>query len=413
MKKGLKRLLALCVLLVEIVIARIMTPLLNNTTAISISLGHIVAFTIIMISIVVFFFMLFLDYKENCKNKADEQDKLIKELEKHIEEQEKIIAKNNTSETNGDMLFLMSLSQNLYVPLKITLLKQAVNQHNNLMAALLLANLYSSGIEHEGRCVLKHDPEEAARIYESMCKYDAYGVCEWQLGWYYEKAIINAAKTLEEEERLKRAKTYYELSAAKGYAKAFNSLGNFTHYGWGGMSKNFPNAIGYYKQAANMGDIYGVMNCGLTCLTQYYKDNSQTDLLNQAQAYFETAAQYGDIEGILQLGMIYEIKSTNDSCCLNIAKQHYLEALKNVDNQYSATAYFKLGKMINRHDALQSDEEIITALGESRYKDKALECFTRAYEMYQKLDSPVESGERLFGQYRECFNELIAIFKRI
>lgn len=328
MKKVMKRVLALCVILVELVIDRIMMPLLDNTTAISISLGHIVAFTIIMITVAILILTSFGDYKENCKNKADEQDKLIKEHEKHIKEQAEIIAKNNTSETNGDMLLLMSLSQNLYVPLKITLLKQAVTEHKNLMAALLLANLYSSGIEHEGRCVLKHDPEEAARIYDSMSQYDPYGVCEWQLGWYYEKAIIDAAKTLQEDERLKRAKIYYDLSADKGYAKAFNSLGNFTHYGWGGLSKDFPDAIGYYKQAANKGDIYGVMNCGLTCLTQYSMDNSQTDLLNQAHDYFEKAAQYGDIEGILQLGIIYEIKGKNDSSNLDKAKLYYLQALK-------------------------------------------------------------------------------------
>lgn len=33
--------------------------------------------------------------------------------------------------------------------------------------------------------------------------------------------------------------------------------------------------------------------------------------------------------------------------------------------------------------------------------------------MYQKLDSRAENGERLSGQYRDCFNELIEIFKRI
>lgn len=316
----------------------------------------------------------------------------------------------NIEHNEGDRLFLMALSQNLYEPLKFGLLEKAVTEHNNIFSALMLANLYSSGVEHNGKWFLPQNREKAAEIYIKMCNNDPYGVCYWELGWLYENQLIDAAKSLSHFESLKTAWDYYEKSAQKGYAKAYNSLGKFTFFGYGGVNKNFITAIEYYIKAANLGDIYAIMNCGLINMDRYYDNPTRKESLEKAEEYFIKAALYNNCEGFLQLGIIYEIKMADDIKHLSKAKEYYIKAFISVKNQYSATAYYKLGKLINNNVDLKEDNDIIIALGDKRYQDLAIECFTRSYEIFQTLD--LNNG-RLDGAYRKCYMELVAIFKNI
>lgn len=316
----------------------------------------------------------------------------------------------NTELNEGDRLFLMALSQSLYEPLKIGLLEKAVVEHNNVLSAIVLANLYYSGVEQNGKQILRKSSEKAADIYTTISKYDSFGVCEWELGWFYENQLIDAAKALSRSECLNIAREYYEKSAKKGFAKAYNSLGKFIHYGFGGMEKSFTKAIEYYIKAANLGDIYGIMNCGLTSMDRYYDDSTRKEALDEAEKYFINAALYNNNEGLLQLGVIHEIKIADAREHLNKAKEYYIKAFLVVENQYSATAYYKLGKLINNNEVLKKDEDIIAALGKRRYQDLAIECFTRSYEIFQTLDLKCE---RLDGKYRECYMELVDIFKNI
>lgn len=255
----------------------------------------------------------------------------------------------------GNHLFLMALSQSLYEPLKIDLLEKAVVEHNNVLSALVLANLYNSGMEYNGKQVLFKSSEKAAEIYTKISEYDPYGVCDWELGWFYENQLIDAAKSLPLSECLIIAREYYEKSAEKGYAKAYNSLGKFTHYGLGGMIRSFTKAMEYYIKAASLGDIYAIMNCGLTSMDRFYDDPTRKDSLDEAEQYFISAALYNNNEGLLQLGIIYEIKINDDVNNLNKAKEYYIKSVLAVENQYSATAFYKLEKLINNNTILKND----------------------------------------------------------
>ena len=99
-----------------------------------------------------------------------------------------------------------------------------------------------------------------------------------------------------------------------------------------------------------------------------------------------------------------------DANHLEKAKEYYIKAFLTVENQYSATAYYKLGKLINNHPDLKNDDEIIMALGDRRYQDLAIECLTRAYEIYQNLDL---NNERLDSIYKENYLEMVNIFKNM
>lgn len=316
----------------------------------------------------------------------------------------------NIDNNEGDRLFLMAMSQSFYEPLKIGLLEKAVVEHNNILSALVLADLYNSGIERDGKKLVKKSSEKAAEIYLKMCEHDPFGVCYWELGWFYENQLINQAKELELSECLAIARNYYEKSAEKRYPKAYNSLGKFTYYGFGGLNKSFVKAMHYYIKAAELGDIYAIMNCGLISLDRYYDNPDKKEWLEEAEKYFIKAALYNNSEGLLQLGIIYEIKMAEDANHLEKAKEYYIKAFLTVENQYSATAYYKLGKLINNHPDLKNDDEIIMALGDRRYQDLAIECLTRAYEIYQNLDL---NNERLDSIYKENYLEMVNIFKNM
>lgn len=124
------------------------------------------------------------------------------------------------------------------------------------------------------------------------------------------------------------------------------------YYGLGGLERDYAGAILNYKKAADNGDVYGIMNCGLASIKRYYQDKTDEASLDDAERYFSTAAEYNNSEGLLQLGIIYEIRMSKDANNLEKAKQYYIQATSNVENQYSATAYYKLGKLINRNNSL-------------------------------------------------------------
>lgn len=152
------------------------------------------------------------------------------------------------------------------------------------------------------------------------------------------------------------------------------------------------------------------MNCGLINMDRYYDDPNRKESLEEAEKYFIKAALYNNSEGYLQLGIIHEIKMADYIKYLSQAKEYYIKAFIAVENQYSATAYYKLGKLINNNVDLKMDNDIIRALGDSRYQDVAIECFTRSYEIFQTLD--LNNG-RLEVIYRDCYIDLIDVFKNI
>ena len=314
---------------------------------------------------------------------------------------------NALEKERGCQLFLMSLSQCLHEPLKIGLLEQAVVECNDVLSALVLADIYNSGIEHNGKIIIAANNEKAADIYKKMAKYDSNGVCDWQLGWFYENQTIDEAKSINISEALIIAKNYYEKSAEKNYAKAYNSLGKFSYYGLGGSPQDFTQALKFYILAANLGDIYGIMNCGLINMERYYRDTTNTNALDEAEQYFQKAAIYNNSEGLLQLGIINEIKMIKDPSFLNKAKEYYIKAIQTVENQYSASAYYKLAQLITNYEELKSDSQIIDGLGKRKYNDLKVECLNRAYKIFQDMDI---NNRQIKGVYKDYYDKIISMF---
>lgn len=399
----MKILLKLMVIIAEFIITLILTCVFNISHIVNVKIGYIIgAFAVFL----TFLFFLILNIIDKTK-KINKKDETIKELNLKISNLSDI--KNKTGRDIGDRRFIMSLSQYISEPLKISLLEKAVNENNNVLAALVLANFYSSGIEHDKKYILQKNSEKAFEIYEFIKEYDDYGVSAWELGYAYENKQIESSIILSDSDRLQKAREYFEESAAKGYAKAYNSLGKFYYYGKGGLQKSFTDAMKNYSKAAELGDVYGIMNCGHISMKRYY-ETKENDCLEEAERYFNEAASYNNSEGLLHLGIIYEIKSHNDSKNILRAKEYYTKAVLSVKNQYSATAYYKLGKLLNNHPCLKNDSDVIDALKPIKYSDLSIECFTRAYQIFQNLDT---SKERLDGQYSQCFNELIESFLAI
>ncbi len=387
------------IILFQAVLAYIITKLCDISTKISINIGYVIGLLIILITCVFFVLQEILNLKQNQKNLKQKMEQSFSNSS-----QSNIPLNEKSNEVNH--LLLMSLCQSLYEPLKFSLLEKSTVECSNLLSALILADFYNSGVSLDCKNIMPRNREKSAEIYEKFSHIDEYGVCYWELGWFYENNLINSARELDELERQKKAKSYYEKSAEKKFPKAYNSLGKFYHYGYGGVEKSFVESMKYYTKAADSDDIYAIMNCGLTCMEEYSKAPTKSDLLDEAEKYFLKAASYNNAEGLFQLGNVYEIRTKQDKTFLNKAKEYYIKALLSVKNQYGAAAYYRLGKLINKYN-LHSDNDIIFALNLDETQKLSFECFSQAYNIFKKLDT---FGERLDGQYRKYYEELSNLY---
>ena len=171
----MKILLKLMVIIAEVIITLILTCVFNISHIVNVKIGYIMGvFAVFLTSL----FFLILNIIDKTK-KINKKDETIKEINLKISNLSDI--KNETDSDIGDRRFIMSLSQYISEPLKISLLEKAVNENNNVLAALVLANFYSSGIEHDKKYILQKDSEKAIKIYEFIKEHDGYGVSAFTL----------------------------------------------------------------------------------------------------------------------------------------------------------------------------------------------------------------------------------------
>jgi TPR repeat protein len=133
-----------------------------------------------------------------------------------------------------------------------------------------------------------------------------------------------------------QARSYYQKSAAQGYAPGVRNLGMVYELGWG-VKRNYPKAVEYYEKAAEKNDAAAVQALGKAyqegwgvkknpqqALTQYKKAaelgtlDAQNDLgwlhqhglgvakdMGKARRYYEIAAVQGNANASNNLGYIY------------------------------------------------------------------------------------------------------------
>ena len=218
-------------------------------------------------------------------------------METTISNYENSSLKNFNSEAN--VYFVMSLTQNYYEPLRIEYLKAAAKR-KHVFASLILGNLYETGLIYNNREILPKDYDEAQKLYMNIKDIDCFGVSEWLLGWFCEKRLTTEAKGQKEDDTLSQARYYYECSSNKDFPKAYNSIGKFYEYGWGGLSKNINKNRQNYSTASDMGDIHGSLNCGHSNLNEFL-NTGNVDLLNSAIEEYKKASEKESVEGWFKL----------------------------------------------------------------------------------------------------------------
>ncbi len=337
--------------------------------------------------------------KEAILDKNSDLKTQIMELGKVISNYENTSFKTFESEAN--IYFLMSLTQNYYEPLRIEYLKEAAHK-NHVFASLILGNLYETGLIYNNREILPKNCDEAQNLYMGIKDKDSFGVSEWLLGWFWEKGLTREAKAKTEEDRLAQAKRYYECSLNKGFPKAYNSIGKFYEYGWGGLRKDINKDRQNYSTASDKGDIHGSLNCGHSNLNEYLKTKNK-DRLNDAIKEYQKAAEKESVEGYFKLAYSYSLKPDNDN-----AKIYYIKAITSLqDNIFCAAAYYNLYLFI-KQNKLHNDKDIIQAIfgndpssmGEAGI---LLECIIRSYTIFSNIE---KRGTILTKEYKDYFEEI-------
>ena len=357
------------------------------------------------VTVSVLFFVLYI--RSTIRLKKNKAQSLESEFEK---------TKANTLgvETNNDegtRLLLMALTQSSTEPLKYKYLEASAINNHNIFAALLLADVYKTGIKKKNHYIITPDRNKAFDIYRKVKDYDQLGIINWELGWIYEKNRVDSIKKMRDSDRKTIACKYYNESAKKGFVKAYNSLGKFFYYGLGGLEKDPHKAESYYQMAAQLGDVYAIMNCGLISMSTYNnkKDKDINDL-KIAKAYFEKAVEYDNSEGYLQLGIVYENLKGIEPGYLSKAKENYIKAIKSVENVFCASAYYRLGKLINKAPELKKDKEIIELLMIDEDASLSAECFRRSYDIFRQVEKAY-GIDRIYKKDYEALKELFQSIK--
>lgn len=395
------------------ILDRILDMVLNTNKSVTIpicwwSIGAICVIITSLIMIVAKIIKMKQEYQKQKEQQSNELEKQKLELEQQKIKLEQKKAKINNLDigdpsAKGNSYLLMALSQNIYAPLKYEMLRVAAEKYNNVLAGVILGSVYESGLQSNGKTLIEKDYNQAYNLYKKVNDYDPYGITDWTIGWLYENDLISDSKILCEEKRLKKALEYYNLSLKKRYPKAFNSIGKFNLYGLAGLSKDRPEAIANFKDASKLGDAYAAINCGHSEMKRYY-EKGDTSCLDTAEHYFRTAEIFNSPEALLHLGIVSEERAkinNNSEKFLDDAKTYYVKASA-YTGKYSATGFYKLGCLIRDNDKFKDDKEIIVALGKSQHTDLAVECFIRAYSMFEDF----EQSQKLNGKYIDYFNDL-------
>ena len=403
---------------ISVIIAAIVPLLVAEDK--KVKLPYVWFILIVMIAIVAFL-LIYLQKKAN------------KQLEQLKDENKKLNCrltnlssiKQEDYEEEGTQYLLMALCQNYDEPQRLIYLKKAKDK-GNLLAALLLANDYKTGIKHaNGEWLLEPDRSEAFNIYKSMVDMDQSGVCAWELGWMYQWGLGDTNK-IDEKTRGEIAWKYYKQAAGEDktnestpsphFVKAYNSLGNFLWEGWGSQPQNIDKAKEYFSIAAKRGDIYAKVNFAIASKTTFMLDAKKNPVyLDIAKKYLEEAAVYKNSQAYVELGILNEIyadieqEDSKKKDRYQEAARNYLSAIRLIKNQYAAAAYFKLGNLIQQHKTELPLDEIMEELGNSD-DDSTVTCFVQAYNLFRET---INRGVGVDNNYMDYYKELVKRFNKI
>lgn len=377
--------------------------------------------SIIIITTIVWAFILIFDQqnennkmleKSNC-SKQNELTDLNNEVESLKKEMEKIKSGHTVSpgeDKKGNDLLFMALTQHPAEPLKITLLEKATNEYNNIIAALILGNIYEYGVEKNGQVLLEGNIEKAFKVYDKVHENDNYGISDWMIGFYYENNYIDEAKKLNDDERYIKAKNFYEISKNKGFPKAKNSLGNFIKRGRAGYSfdKNSGLMIRYYSEADEQGDYYATINYGNYYLEQF-RFSKNIKSLEAARDLYEKTAKMKSPEGYVKLAIvnIEFFRRRNDIQYLENAKKNLIGSFSYGTNQFAAAGYCILGALTKQYPKIFK-KDVVEKLPSDRFSNPIIECYVIAYEIFLGLKA---NGKNITDENNRYFEALSSAFQ--
>ena len=362
----------------------------NNTS-------NLLLLAIILISIMMLW--IFLISKISLKKQLDEKSNKLNSILNEIS----IDAKSDNA---GNRLFLMSLTQDIAEPLRIEYLKTALDEYNNVLAGLLLGNIYSNMVERNGEIVFKADWDKAAEVYEKLKDYDNYGVSQWMLGWCYQNRFIKSAKKMKPEESMAKALEFYQESEKCNFPKAYNSIANLMQIN--AVPKGNENRmIHYYEKASELNDIYGTINSGIVYFKKYKISKTQDDF-DDTEEYFLKAIKYESPNSYLYLSQLYieYFNNTNNQEILKKAIPLLLKLIKYGANQLTAAAFVVLGQQIKDHRFLINDE-IRNLFPEKNDSELPLEFVLKAKSIFEYLEANDKMISEENRKYYDYIKDLI------
>lgn len=355
-------------------------------------------------------------YKELEKSNVLKQNEIsdlnneINSLKKEMDKIRSSLTVSLGEDKKGNDLLFMALTQHPAEPLKITMLEKATNEHNNIIAALILGNIYEYGVKSNGKVLLKENAEEAFKIYEKICENDNYGVSDWLMGWFYQNKYIENAKGLSDDERYEKARKFYETSKNKGFPKAKNSLGNFIINNRAGFDskKNIGAMIRYYSEADEQGDNYATLNYGHYYLKQF-RASKDISFLEEAKSLYEKAAKMKSPEGYLKLAItnVEFYMRKKDIQYLEDAKESLINAVFYSSGQFAAAGYCILGTLTKQYpDIFKRD--VTKKLPSNRFNNPIIECYVISYEIFLGL---IASKKNISEENKRYFEALSSAFQ--
>lgn len=161
---------------------------------------------------------------------------------------------------------------------------ESKNYEKALQYAKLAANAGNAHGMYDVAYILSDQgkSQEALPWYEKAANL-GYGDAFWNLGALYERLG-----------KVDLALSWYEKGAKNNNVGSLNALGFY----YGEKKKDYRTAIQYYKKSAELGDVLGMSNLGLT----YDELNDKANAIK----WYSKASELGSIDASLNLGYLYE-----------------------------------------------------------------------------------------------------------
>lgn len=352
---------------------------------------------------IVFLLFLFFSYAIQKEKEAEKQIVIAK---KDREKWEKARRKLNSSSTEdkGESIFNLAIGLDTYEPVKYRLLEEAAMEHNHVLSAIYLGNLYHSGLMKGKRTIIEKNHSKAYELYMHAANFDTTGIALWRLGWMYElgQAPDTSKDTTENQ---KFAFDYYKRSSDYGYPKAYNSIGKFQQLGLAGLTKNTVDAHYNYKMADSGGDIFATLNSAYIHAEKEESFSSAIDCFERAMSKNSPLAHLKFADFLVENYDYFQKKYSHWDII-----EFYCKAIELTTSDISAKAYFNLGKL------LQND-----ILGFNKYKEKTASrlsldfdediekaCNLKAYDILKTLSNQgvsfTKSTQKFYEKIKNYIN---------